>query len=125
MDLAQYTQGGVKGALGQVLGSTSPLIRVPLEQSLQRRLDTGAPITQGGVEYATKQILPPSIPSVFEIARGKGEPTDISKLLGLSLYNVGPQQQLGELRRQQDTVTAILKAKKAKTRPKRSWEQNG
>jgi hypothetical protein len=71
--------------------------------------------------YIGQNVLPPSLTPLNAIRQGKAEPTDWAKLLGLSLYNVGPQQQLGELRRQQDIVQAILRSKKPEK--KRSWEQ--
>jgi hypothetical protein len=119
-DIGQYFGSGSPTDIGrQFLSGLTPMARVPIEQATGRMLSSGAPV--GNLPtYLGQQVLPPSTYAAKAIATGKGEPTDIGKLLGVSLYNVGPQQQLGELRRQQDIVTALLKARK-KQQP-RSWE---
>ena len=119
MDIGQYTEGGPQGMVRQFLGSTTPIARTPIEYASGQRISTGAPMGDT-LSYAQSSLLPPSIMPIKDIATGKGEPTDWGKLLGLGIYNVGPQQQLGELKRQQDIVQAILKSKKPKR--KRSWE---
>jgi len=120
MDVGTYFGGGPTDVLRQFLSGTSPFIRSPIEQATGRSLNSGAPVGDDTMSYLGSQITPPTLPALWSIAQGKGEPTDVSKLLGGGLYNVGPQQQLGELRRQQDIIQAILKAKKPQRA--RSWE---
>jgi len=119
-DIGQYFSGGVEGTARKLLGSTTPLLRSPIEYATGQKIDTGAPMGDTPT-YISQNVLPPSLTPLNAIRQGKVESTDIGKLLGLSLYNVGPQQQLGELRRQQDIVQAILRSKKPLK--KRSWEQ--
>lgn len=119
-DIGQYFSGGVEGTARKLLGSTTPLLRSPIEYATGQKIDTGAPMGDTPT-YISQNVLPPSLTPLNAIRQGKVESTDIGKLLGLSLYNVGPQQQLGELRRQQDIVQAILRSKKPEK--KRSWEQ--
>jgi hypothetical protein len=118
MDIGQYFSGNPQDIGRQLLGGTTPLLRIPIEQATGRMLSSGAPVGDT-TNYYGGNILPPSAGALKSLVTGKVEPTDIGKLLGLSLYNVGPQQQLGELRRQQDPVQAILRAKKQRPR---SWE---
>jgi hypothetical protein len=110
--------------------SVTPVVRMPIEQATGRMLNSGAPVGQMS-NYLDQNIAPPSLSAAASLLPfrvntpvasfgGKGEPQDIAKLLGITLYPVGPQQQLGELRRQQDPIQALLKARKTK-RP-RSWE---
>jgi len=120
MDVGTYFGGGPTDVLRQFLSGTSPFIRSPIEQATGRSLNSGAPVGDDTMSYLGSQITPPTLPALWSIAHGKGESTDYSKLLGGGLYNVGPQQQLGELRRQQDIIQAILKAKKPQRA--RSWE---
>lgn len=121
MDLGTYFNEAPSpvGVGRQFASNLSPLIRAPIEQSTGRMLNSGAPVGDT-LTYGGQQVLPPSVPALSAILRGKGEAPDWGKLTGASLYNVGPQQNLSELRRQQDTVQALLKAQKK--RRARSWE---
>lgn len=103
-DISQYSEGGVSGILSSALGATNPLLRMGIEQATGKSLYSGGNLPDTGMGYAGANILPPSISPALDIARGQGDAHDIAKLLGLSLYDVGPQQQLGELRRQQDPI---------------------
>jgi hypothetical protein len=118
-DVPQYLGGGPQNMLLNALGTTALPIRASIELGMGRSLMTGGPLPDTGMGYGQTSLLPPSVPRVWDIARGQADPTDWAKLFGVSLYNVGPQQQLGELRRQQDPVQALLAAR---ARKPRSWE---
>jgi hypothetical protein len=119
-DIPQYFGGGPQDVIRNALGTTTPFLRMPIEIGMERSLMTGGPLPDTGMGYGQQSIVPPSASRILDIIRGQSDPTDVAKLFGISLYNVGPQQQLGELRRQQDPVQALLAARNKKPR---SWEQ--
>lgn len=113
-DIGQYTEGGPQGIISTLLGTTSPFIRTPIEYATGRSLQTGGPLQDSGMGYAGANILPPTLPRVKDILTGQSDMTDVAKLLGISLQNVGDSQMSGELRRQQDPLQIQIKNLKKK-----------
>jgi hypothetical protein len=125
MDVPRFLEGGPQGLLQTAIGSTTPFARMPVELAFGRSLLTGGPLPDTGRGYIGSNILPPQWLKAAGLASGqdeiagiptgsKGGAIDIAKLLGISLQEVGDQQMLGELRRQQDPVQARIHALKQK-----------
>jgi hypothetical protein len=124
-DIQTYFGGGPKAIAQNLLNTTTPMLRMPIEQATGVSLYSGGPVQSAGPQYYGGGIIPPVTNPLWQYIKGEGDVTDLGKLLGLSLYNVGPKEQLGELRRQEDPIQAILKAQSLSRKPPRSWEPGG
>ncbi len=118
------TREGREEFLGNLLSKLSPTLRIPIEQATGEQIFSGAPV-KGDLQYSAEQI--PMARVISQLAQGKGGRTVklpgtniglpiklVNYLLGSGLYEVTPQSQKGELRRQQDPLQAEIKRLKEK-----------
>lgn len=114
-------EGGIDGKeiMRNLLASTSPLIKAPIELTTEEQLFSGAPV-DSGTQYAANQ---------FPMARmlsnqfGEDGPTDAAMqeawfnyLTGLGKQTATPQRRAGELRTQSDPMQKIISELRKKER---------
>lgn len=115
-DITKYAEGGQKGILQSVLSQVTPAARVPFEMATGKQVFSGANI-KGNVPLAASQV--PILNQLYNTLTGKQKPASLKTFnwaTGAGISEVTQAQKSGELRRQQDSLQGIIRARKQKLR---------
>lgn len=113
-DPANLTEGGSQGIISNLLAQTNPAIRMPFEYATGKTLFSGAPVKDSS--KFTTDIIPHvrTTRKLKEDLSGESgkDPkiTFLNWLSGAGLQEVGEKQKQSELRRQQDSLQAYIRA---------------
>jgi hypothetical protein len=120
-DISRLFTGNTSQVLRNFLGTTSPLIRMPIEMATGQRIQSGAPLGESDPRYLAEQsnigrlLLDRFAPRQSTQRLSPGEPAtppnfDLANwFLPYSQKEITPSVERSELRRQQDPIQARLK----------------
>lgn len=111
-DLNRFSGSGPE-MVRNLVSQATPIGRIPAEYMLQEQMFSGAPIQNGAGQYAAEQVPFAALARIWGMNRDRPMSDKLTRtanyLTGTGLQQVTPDKQKGELQRQRDIISALLR----------------